>query len=175
MISYYKKFHLLKITHLILIFLITYSVEGFCMSLLNKPEEEVVLCSPMEGTITLNKKPAIGAKIERLIKWKDNTGENDITLTDDHGKFKLPLKKEKATLSKISQFVVAQEIRVYYQDEEYLIWTMGKMSKKLYGELNGKPLNFHCELTDEDESLRFENSLLVTKCKWDSIEPQTGE
>ena len=43
------------ITYYLILFL-AFSVEGFAMSILNRPPEEVVLASPMEGYITLHNK-----------------------------------------------------------------------------------------------------------------------
>lgn len=174
MILPYRKY-VSFIIGLISILLVAYSLEGVSMSLLSHPEEEVVVSSPMEGKITFNNAPAAGAKIERLLKWKDDVGETDTTITDENGNFSLPIIKDKVTLSKISTFVMAQEIRVFYDGKEYLIWTMGKRSKKKYGELGGKPTNFRCELTDEDRPMRLERALLVTTCKWEMIEPPKGE
>lgn len=155
---------------LLLLLLFTFSAEATSMSLLSKPEEKVVLFSPMKGLITFKNKPASGAKIERHISWKDQTGETDTTVTNDNGEFDLSLLEETVKLSKISQFVVSQEISVYYHGEKFLIWTMGKSSKDIYGELGGKPVNLTCELTDEETPHRFDDALLMTVCKWDSIE-----
>lgn len=150
-------------------FLTAYSLEGSTMSLFTKPEEEVVLCSPMEGIITYENKPVAMAKLVRLIKWKDDIGETDNVITDENGHFSFPIKKQKVKLSKISQFVIAQEISAYFNNNEYVIWTMGKGSKVLYGELGGKPENLHCELTGEIIPVDVDDGLLGTSCKWDPI------
>ncbi len=54
-------------------------------------KEEVVLCSPMEGAITLDGEPLKGVKLERLIKWEDEVGEKDYVTTDDRGYFSFSL------------------------------------------------------------------------------------
>lgn len=64
---------------------------------------------------------------------------------------------------------------MFYDSKEYSIWSMGKMSKHKYGELEGKPINFHCELTDEETPIRFENTYLLTACQWDKIEKSPKE
>ena len=157
---------------ILLLLLFTFLAEASSMSLLSKPEEKVVLFSPMKGVITYKNKAASGAKIERHISWKDQTGETDTTVTNDNGEFDLSLLVETAKLSKISQFVVSQELSVHYHGEKFIIWTMGKSSKDIYGELGGKPVNLTCELTDEELPHRFDDALLMTVCKWDSIEKQ---
>lgn len=169
MISTYPKKALFIIIGLAILFLTAYSLEGSTMSFLTKPEEEVVLCSPMEGIITFKGEPAAGAKIDRWITWKDEIGETDTVYTDNEGRFNLPIKKETVKLNKLTQFVVHHEINVIYLKEHYQIWVMGKFGKHIYAELNGKPINFRCELTDE--VVRVEtDGLLGTSCVWDSIE-----
>ena len=157
---------------LIFIILTTCSLEGFTMSFLNHPEEEVVVSSPIEGKITFKNAPAAGAKIERLLKWKDDKGETDTTITDENGNFSLPVIKDKVTIGKVTTFVMAQEIRVYYKDVEYTIWYKAKSDKGLYGELDGIPVNFRCELMDEFISIDTGIDMLGTSCKWDSIKPK---
>lgn len=149
--------------------LVMLALEGVSMSLFKKNEEEVVLFSKMEGYITYKGAPVSNAKIERRINWKDDIGDKDYFETDDKGYFLLPEIKKNIKLSGFTQFVVGQEIKVFYKEKEYFIWTMGKMTKDKYGELGGKPLNFHCELEDEAVRVEIENGLLGTSCKWDSI------
>ena len=146
------------------------AIEGVTMSLFSKKEEEVVLFSEMEGHITLNGEPVKNVKIERRINWKDDIGETDYVTTDDKGYFLLPEIKQMIKLSGFTQFVVGQEIKIETNGNEYFIWSMGKRTKNKYGELNGKPKNFKCELNDDDQPHRLESGLLMTKCKWDSIE-----
>jgi len=160
---------LLAFKSLGVIFLLAYSIIGVSASMFQKAEEEVVLFSPMEGRITLNGKPAASARIERFIKWQDETGEKDNFTTDQNGHFNLPIKKATVKLSTISKFVIAQELRVYIQDEVYLIWTMGTGNKIEFGELGGKPQNLHCELSDEMTRVEVDDGLLGTSCKWDNI------
>lgn len=153
-----------------IILLIAYAFEGASMSLFSNKEEEVILCSPMEGKLTYNGKAVTNTKLERKITWKDDTEETDTTYTNDKGIFHFPLKKSIIKINPFSQFVVHHEITVNYQDKEYQIWTMGKLGKQIYSELNGKPVNFRCELTDELRRVEVEDGLLGTLCKWDSIE-----
>jgi len=176
---------LLIISLLFFIPITVYSLEGASMSLLYKPKEEIVVSSPMEGHITFKGKPAIGAKVERKLIWKDQEGETDFVITDDNGWFSFPIVKDVVKLSKISEFVMYQDLNVYFNGQKYEIWGMGKNSKVEYGELGGKPVNFRCELTDEIDyrieldpiepsetgrDYEIDRGLLGTSCKWDSIE-----
>ena len=150
-------------------FLTAYSLAGFTMSLFSKSEEEVILCSPIEGIITFKGKPVADIKIDRWLKWKDETGENDSTYTDNKGQFSLPVKKEILKGNALSQFVVAQEIRANHNKVEYPIWAKAKRAKEMFGELDGRPVNFRCELTDELVRVDAGRGTLMTSCKWDSI------
>ena len=136
----------------------------------SKAEEEVVIFSPMQGQITLNGKPVSNARIERYLKWKDEEGERDYFETDGDGWFEIPVKQDVVKLSTISQFVIAQEIRVYVDDVEYPIWAKAKREKGLFDELEGKPVNFRCELTDDFARVEAGRGTLLTSCKWDSLD-----
>lgn len=106
--------------------LVMLAFEGVSMSLFKKNEEEVILFSKMEGHITYKGKPVFNAKIERRVNWKDDIGEKDYFETDEKGNFLLPEINESIKLSGFTQFVVGQEIIVFYKEKEYIIWTMGK-------------------------------------------------
>jgi len=151
------------------------TVEGASMSLFSKEKHEVVVSSPFEGVITYKGKPAAGAKVERTLKWKDEDGEKDSVETDLDGRFFLPIVEDTVSLSPITQFVMGQEIKVYFNNEEYLIWTIGKDSRVIYGELGGVPKNLRCELTDELVAVDVEDALLGTSCKWDAINKENQE
>lgn len=153
-------------------FLITilYSIEGGAMSILSGTE--VVLFSPMEGVITYEGEPAANAKITRLIIWKGDEGETDTFYTSENGEFKLPAKKANVRIPLFGEFVLTQEISVFYGDQEFSVWVKGKQDLNEYGELGGKPINLRCELTDEMVYLEDFNGLFTTSCKWDLIEKQ---
>lgn len=123
----------------------------------------------MKGRITFNGESVSGARVERFLKWKDETGEVDNTMTDENGNFSLPIIKDKVKLSKISTFIMAQEVRVYYSGNTHPKWAKAKHGKGLYGELDGEPVNFTCELTDEFVTVDAGEGMLITSCKWSSI------
>ena len=153
---------------LLVVILLTYSIKGEAMSLIKG--KEVYVFSAMEGTITYQGKPAAGAKIVRTVRWKDEKGESDSTIAGENGEFSLPPMKR--TLKQIlpAQFLASQEIYVYYKEQEFHIWTMGKIDRNEYGELGGRPKNFRCELLDELERVEVKIGLLGTSCKWDFID-----
>ena len=134
--------------------------------------KEIVLASPMEGLLTYEGKPAAGVKIERRLSWYDgDESTEDFVVTDSGGRFSIPVVKRVLKVSGFVQFVTIQEIIAYYKGEEIDIWTMGNHSKIEFGELGGKPVNFRCELTDKEERVSPNYSAILTRCKWDSLEP----
>lgn len=147
-----------------------FPIKGVAMSMFSGEEQEVVLFSPMEGVITFEGKPAVGAKVVRWVKWKDEVGEKDAVSLSDDGKFAFSVKKDRVKLNPISKFVVTQRLTVAYKNEEYVIWAMGNGKVVMYGELGGKPLGLTCELTNERARIEVEDGLLMTSCQWDTIE-----
>lgn len=145
-----------------------YSMKGVAMSLLFGTE--VVLFSPMEGKITFEGKPAANAKITRTIIWKGDEGETDTFYTSENGEFKLPIKKTRVRIPLLAEFVLTQELDVFYAGKEFSIWVKAKQDLEEYGELGGRPINFRCELTDKRVRLEDFNGMFGTSCKWDSIE-----
>ncbi len=131
--------------------------------------EDVCVFSAMEGTITFQGKPAVGAKIVRIVRWKDDKGESDTTVTNDIGHFSLPVMNRVLRRLFPVEFVAHQSIFVHYQGQEYHIWEMAKRDQREFGELGGKPVNFKCEITDEIVPVEVKRGLLVTSCTWDSI------
>src|SRR5690554_3250073 len=122
--------------------------EGVAMSLFSGTD--VVLFSPMEGKMTFEGKPAVNAKIVRTIIWKGDDGETEVFYTADDGTFKLPIKKTKVRMPLLAEFVLTQEMSVFYKDQEFTLWFRHKKDLGEYGEFHGKPVNFRCELTDEN-------------------------
>jgi len=148
-------------------------MEGLAMSLFSRTD--VVLFSPMEGRMTFEGQPAANAKIVRTIIWKGDAGETDVFYTAEDGTFKLPIKRAKVRLPLLAEFVLTQEVSVFYKDQEIPLWFRHKQDLNKYGELFGKPVNFRCELTDENVYIEGFGGTFTTPCKWDSIEKQKIE
>lgn len=145
------------------------------MSVFSGKEEDVIVFSPMQGKLTFESKPANGAKIVRTLKWKDDVSESDTFYADEQGEFNIPLKKDTIKISPLVQFVVQQDIYVYFKEKKYHIWDMGKLSKNEYGELYGRPINLRCELSDEMVGVDVLFGLLETSCKWDGVIKNKGD
>ncbi len=137
--------------------------------------ENVCVFSAMEGTITFQGQPAVGAKIVRIVRWKDEKGESDTTVTNDIGHFSLPVMNRVLRRLFPIEFSAHQSIFVHYQGQEYHIWEMGKSDTSENGELGGVPINFRCELNGELERIETKGGLLGTSCVWDSIDTESNK
>ncbi|MFS1525020.1 DUF6795 domain-containing protein [Microbulbifer sp. 2304DJ12-6] len=121
--------------------------------------------SEMNLSITLNGKPAAGAKVIRLVDWK--TESVDTFMADDSGKVQLPAKFESSITQVLPvEFVSSQVINVQYMDQTYKIWVYAKRNPKENSELAGKSFSLTCELLDDPKTERAFNSLLKTSCKF---------
>jgi hypothetical protein len=168
MASIFQKRGWNKLWLLLGLFIIIYPVRGVPMSLFSG--EDVCVFSSMQGMVTLNGKPVAGAKLRRVVTWKDKKGESDSTETDAEGRFEFPAMMRTLKQMLPAQFVAHQSIYVIYNDTEYHIWEMGKTSKQENSELGHVADNLTCELTDELEPYpEAPGGLLLTVCKWDSM------
>ena len=140
------------------------------MSLFSKGEKvEAVLFSPMQGKITYNGKPAAGASIKLWVAWKDKAGETEHYLVNENGEFSIPKKTVLYKANPLAQLVIKQKITVFFEDQEFDIWTLSKMEEAEFTELGGKPVNLVCELTSDERTVRGNRSLGGTRCTWESL------
>lgn len=131
---------------------------------------EVVLFSPLEGVMSYNGKPAAGATIKRHLAWKDKQGESDEFTVASDGRFSLPLKTTDYKDNPLSQLVITQTLTVSFDGKNFTVWNLSKMEPDMFTELGGKPVNFTCELSGEERTVRGIRSLGGTICNWDSLE-----
>lgn len=139
---------------------------------LGKSLQEVVLFSALEGRLLYEGEPLPNAKVRRLVKWKNDTWEEDSFHTDDNGYFSIPTLKVEAEFSPVSQFVVAQELRVHAGGEDIVFWTTAKMGKAENDELNGRPVGMVCEVSNELEVIRNDSAAVLTSCTWKNLEEE---
>ena len=128
------------------------------------------VASDVEGRLTLNGQPAVGARVVRKVNWKDQTGESEETVTDEAGRFSLPARWDVLRRALPAQFVAHQSIIVHYQGQEYQIWGTGKLETTEYSEFGGKPENFRCELTDDLRRVDLDYGFVATICRWEHAE-----
>lgn len=121
--------------------------------------------SSVEGILTFNGHPASGAEIKRSVEWQKE--KQDSAQADSQGKFSLPALYQRSAMKLIpSEFVAAQHMVVVYQGKEYPIWETAKRSEEENAELEGKPLIFTCELTDEPEFTHLTLTSIKSNCRW---------
>jgi hypothetical protein len=129
----------------------------------------VCLFSAMSGTITLDGKPVVNA---RLVRTGDRDGPKvDETVTDENGYFEFPPMYER-TITKFlpQEFVASQKIMVHYQNQEYEMWSAVKRKPEENVESRGKPLVVKCELNSEQNLIMVNGSPIHSLCSWD-VEP----
>lgn len=128
---------------------------------------EVVLFPAMEGTLTFQGQPAANAKIVVHVFWKDDIGEEEVFFANDDGKFSIPAKRRKVRIPPLAEFVVTQQIKVVYEEEDYVIWSKAALGTDEYGGLGGAIKNIRCELTRKRERQEDFDGLFSTSCEWE--------
>ncbi|RUL77708.1 carboxypeptidase regulatory-like domain-containing protein [Dyella choica] len=116
-----------------------------------------VLFSEVHGTVLKDGKPVQGAELVAKAEWSDNDADNPTqhTVTDEKGQFSFPaLERKRGFLHRFlpTQPMVHQTIVIKYQGVEYEAWMHGKADYEPNTELDGRPLNFVCELTSKPEA-----------------------
>ncbi len=129
--------------------------------------KEVFLFSDVSGYLTYKEKPAAHATIRRVVEI-DGDSYEDTTEANSEGFFSFDAltKKDRALLPK--EFVSHQKLIAEYDSKDILIWETVKRSEEENAELEGKPLNFKCELTDETKFVHLMLHSIGTNCTWDS-------
>ena len=128
------------------------------------------LFSPISGTITLNGKPAAGAKLTRTAGKAHTQGELvDTAIADEQGQFEMPGVFERVLLAKFlpMEFVASQEIVVEYEGHSYKIWGGVKRDRAVYSESSGRPLVVTCELNSGVKRAAVGGGFVNSVCTWD--------
>lgn len=111
-----------------------------------------VLFSEVLAVVVRDGVPVSGAAVERsyLWAWNDSRG-SDSTVTDATGTFRLPSVTGRSLLGGIlpHEPAIDQTIRILHDGKTFEAWTFTKRNYDGNGELNGKPLRLHCDLSSE--------------------------
>ncbi|TQV66927.1 carboxypeptidase regulatory-like domain-containing protein [Exilibacterium tricleocarpae] len=122
--------------------------------------------SEVSGVVTYRGEPVPGATVRRIAKWQKE--KQDSTTTDADGRFHFePMYQRSAVKLIPAEFVAHQRLLIEHQGEEVLLWFTTKRSTEENSELNGKPLKFTCELTNEPRFDRNYRASIKTLCTWD--------
>jgi hypothetical protein len=134
---------------------------------------KVCLFSPISGTITLEGKPVVNA---RLVRTGDRDGPRvDEAITNERGYFEFPGMFER-TITKLlpMEFVASQKIVVSYEGQSYEMWSSIKRNPDVNTESRGKPLVVTCELTSGERNIVVDRVPIHGLCIWD-VEPDAPE
>lgn len=133
-------------------------------------KEQIVVFSGMEGQLFFDGNPAKNAEVKIWTQWKNENGETTSVTADESGTFSLPQELDSYNSNPLAQLVISQRITVIYQNNEYVIWSLGKFTAEQFDEYGGNlPPKIQCELTDNLTPYRFNNVIMETSCVWDGI------
>ena len=109
-----------------------------------------VLFSEVQGIVVRDGAPVGGAVVERsyLWAWNDKRG-SDSAVTDQQGAFRVPVITGRSFLGGVlpHEPAVDQTIHIRHEGKTYEAWVFSKRNYDGNGELNGKPLRLHCDLS----------------------------
>ena len=110
-----------------------------------------VLFSEVHGVVALHGTPVAGASVERTYVWGWNDSRGtDKAATDASGAFQFPEIVGKALMSGLPhEPSVRQTISILQGGKTYEAWVFNKRNYDRNGELNGRSLRLHCELSAE--------------------------
>ena len=122
--------------------------------------------SEVSGVVTHEGEPVAGATIRRIAKWQKEQEDQTVTAADGSFHF-APMYQRSVVKLLPAEFVAHQRLLIEHQGEEVLMWYTTKRNTEENSELNGKPLKFRCELTDEPWFDRNYRASIKTICTWE--------
>lgn len=138
--------------------------------MLFKTKQTYVIASPMEGVLMKDGKPLANTKILRRLRWNSNdNGIEQEFMSDENGRFSLPIHEETLTLSALTQFVCSSHITINIDNEDYDIWYNNKFSPEIYAETNGPIEDLTCDISSEELIVRPDISRIGTICRWKNM------
>ena len=139
------------------------SVSGACMSIpsLNPFKKEVVLMSPLKGTLLKDSKPLANVDIEVVIVMPGGEERIYKHQTTSAGEFDLPAIKDTITLGPMTEFAVSQFVDAFIDGEKDTIWYAGKREPEIFAERHpaAETLGLTCDINNENESYREQSRL----------------
>jgi hypothetical protein len=120
-----------------------------------------VLFSKVHGVVLNHGKPIPDAVVTRFFNFGWTNEEMTETFkTGEDGIFDFPVINRFSLATSIfpHEPSIGQIIKIHYDKKEYVAWALTKSNYEENGELNGKPINLLCELTQES---RFDDTTHV--------------
>lgn len=126
-----------------------------------------VISSPMEGVLMKNGKPSPNTKIIRRLRWNGNEeGLEEEFITDDNGRFSLPIHEEALSLGMLNQFVSSTQIDVNIDGQTVDVWYNNKFEEGLHAETEGPLIGLVCDMSADEVVVEPGLSKIVTICRW---------
>lgn len=140
------------------------------------PKTTYVISSPMEGVLMQNGQPLAHTKIIRRLRWNGNDeGIEHEFVTDEDGRFSLPIHEEQLTLGKLTQFVCSTKLEAVVGGQRFDIWYNNKFEGYIFAETNGHQLaGLICDISNENMGVDLDLSRISTVCRWTDM-PEESE
>lgn len=138
---------------------------------LNPFKKEVVLMSPLRGTLLKDGQPLPNVDIEVVIVMPGGEERIFKHASNNEGVFSLPAVKDTLTLGPMTEFVVNQFVNIMHEDKKNTVWYAAKREPGMFAERHpaGETLELTCDINSETESYRERAGFINTKCKWKTI------
>lgn len=141
-----------------------------------RQKQTYVISSPMEGTLMKDGKPLANTKIIRHL-WR-NAREDEMLdqefITDDHGRFSLPIYEEQLLLGRFTQFACTTHLEAEVEGQRFDVWFNDKFDPQIYGETEDRQYtDLICDLDNESVRVRLGVSTIETLCRWRDMPPKS--
>jgi hypothetical protein len=133
-----------------------------------KSSQTYVIFSPMQGVLMQDGKPLSHTKIIRRLRWNGNDEEGVVEefMTDEAGRFSLPIHEEQLSFGMLSQFVGSTKLEVQVDGQNIDVWYNNKFEAPIYAETEKELTDLICELNQEEVVVKSGLSKIMTICRW---------
>ena len=141
------------------------------MTIGKSAKEKYVIFSPMQGVLMQNGKPLAYTKIIRRLRWNGNDEEGLVEefMTDEAGRFSLPIHEEQLALGMLSQFVGKADLEVGTAEGREYLWSSSKFSPEVFAETDGELNELTCDMASEEIAVPMGPTSILTKCRWKNM------
>ena len=144
------------------------------MTIGKSAKEKYVIFSPMQGVLMQNGKPLAYTKIIRRLRWNGNDEEGLVEefMTDEAGRFSLPIHEEQLALGMLSQFVGKAVLEVQTENGKDTIWFSSKLMPEIYSETGESLTELICDTEFEETPVFIGENIvpnIMTKCRWKNM------
>ncbi len=139
-----------------------------------KSSQTYVIFSPMHGVLMQDGKLLSHTKIIRRLRWNGNDEEGLVEefMTDETGRFSLPIHEVQLSPGMLSQFVGKADLEVETNNGIDTIWFSSKLMPEVYSE-TGEPLSeLVCDTEVEEVPVFIGGNIvpnIITKCRWKNM------